>query len=346
MEEIFNFGDKKYDIITSGEIIMRLSSINGEMLVQGSLLEKQIGGSEYNIAVGAKSLGLNSSIITKLPTNELGRYARKMIRSNGVSQEFIVDDNSSSQRLALYYFESGSYPRKPNVVYDRNNSSFFSLNINELKDELYNSTKIFHTSGISLGLCENSNILSKELIKKFKENNTLISFDVNFRANLWDEETAKESIEEILPYIDILFISEETLRKMFKKSGELENIIKEFSKTYNIGLIASTRRVVNSPKSHNFTSIIYSAKHDEFYTETPYENIEILDRIGSGDAYVSGVLYGLLEHNSAKEAVKYGNANSVLKNTIIGDTTCADLKIVKSIIAGHECGSYGSELNR
>lgn len=132
---------------------------------------------------------------------------------------------------------------------------------------------------------------------------------------------------------------------MFQKTGNLEDIIRAFAKEFNISFIASTQRTVNSPKSHNFTSLIYNRKNDTFYCESPYENIEIVDRIGSGDAYVAGVLYGILKHNNPEKAMKYGNANSVLKNTIIGDISCADVTLVDSIIADHENGST-SEMNR
>ena len=148
-----------------------------------------------------------------------------------------------------------------------------------------------------------------------------------------------------MPSVDILFASEETFRKMFQKTGNLKDIIRAFAKEFNISFIASTQRTVNSPKSHNFTSLIYNRKNDTFYCEAPYENIEIVDRIGSGDAYVAGVIYGILKHNNPEKAMKYGNANSVLKNTIVGDISCADITLVDNIITDHENGNT-SEMNR
>ena len=194
-------------------------------------------------------------------------------------------------------------------------------------------------------MCETSNKLTHDLIRNFKDGGALVSFDVNFRRNLWTEEEARIEIEKLLPSVDILFASEETFRKMFQKTGNLEEIIRAFAKEFNISFIASTQRTVNSPKSHNFTSLIYNRKNDTFYCESPYKNIEIVDRIGSGDAYVAGVLYGILKHNNPEKAMKYGNANSVLKNTIIGDISCADVTLVESIIADHENGNT-TEMNR
>ena len=345
MEKIFDFKDKEFGLVCSGEMIMRLSPLNNEMLVQGHLLEKQMGGAEFNVASGVSILGEKTAVVTKLPKNELGRFAKKIIDSNGVSDEFVIYDESPSKRLAIYYYEYGSSPRKPNVTYDRQNSSFTTFKADELNNSVYGRTEIFHTSGITLGLCETSNKLTHDLIKNFKDGGALISFDVNFRRNLWTEEEARVEIEKILPAVDILFASEETFRKMFQKTGDLQDIIRAFAKEFNISFIASTRRTVNSPKSHNFTSLVYSAKNDTFYFEAPYENIEIVDRIGSGDAYVAGVLYGVLRHNNPEKAMKYGNANSVLKNTIVGDISCANVELVDSIIADHEFGNT-SEMNR
>lgn len=345
MEKIFDFKNKEFGLVCSGEMIMRLSPLNNEMLVQGHMLEKQMGGAEFNVASGVSILGEKTAVVTKLPKNELGKFAKKIIDSNGVSDEFVVYDESKNKRLAIYYYEYGSSPRKPNVTYDRQNSSFQSFKADEVNSLVYNRTEIFHTSGITLGLCETSNKLTHDLIKNFKDGGALISFDVNFRRNLWTEEEARVEIEKLLPSVDILFASEETFRKMFQKTGNLEEIIRAFAKEFNISFIASTQRTVNSPKSHNFTSLIYNRKNDAFYREAPYENIEIVDRIGSGDAYVAGVLYGILKHNNPEKAMKYGNANSVLKNTIVGDISCADVALVDSIIADHENGST-SEMNR
>ena len=228
MEKIFDFKNKEFGLVCSGEMIMRLSPLNNEMLVQGHMLEKQMGGAEFNVASGVSILGEKTAVVTKLPKNELGKFAKKIIDSNGVSDEFVVYDESKNKRLAIYYYEYGSSPRKPNVTYDRQNSSFQSFKADEVKSSVYNRAEIFHTSGITLGLCETSNKLTYDLIKNFKDGGALISFDVNFRRNLWTEEEARIEIEKLLPFVDILFASEETFRKMFQKTGNLEEIIRAF----------------------------------------------------------------------------------------------------------------------
>lgn len=345
MSKLFNFLEKEFSLVCAGEMIMRLSPLNNELLIQGNSLTKQMGGAEYNVASLVSMLGEQVAILTKLPNNPIGEFAHKSVIANRISDKYLIFDDSLNKRMAIYYYEYGASPRKPRVTYDRLNSSFQNLKINEIPKEIFSSTKIFHVSGITLGLSKKINELTKKLIKKFKQNGTIISFDVNFRQNLWSEKEAEQEIIKILPDVDILFASEETFRKMFQKKGKIENIMKEFAKIYDLSLISSTRREVNSTTSHNFSSIIYEKKNDKYYNEDAYKNIEVIDRIGSGDAYVAGVLYGILQQNNAEIALKYGNASAALKNTISGDTTCINFAMLKEIIDEHEHGN-GSEMSR
>ena len=346
MSKVFDFKEKEYGVVSLGEIMLRLSSPINELLIQGDTFEKQIGGSELNVISGLESLGQRGAIISKIPDNELGRFVKKMVRAGGASDDFLIYDDSKEKRLGVYYYEYGAYPRKPSVIYDRNHSSFSTITIDDIDPSVFEKTKIFHVSGITLALCDNTRNLTIELIKKFKEAGALISFDVNFRANLWTNAEARVIIGEILPYLDILYMSEECFIKMFNLDGTLKDMQKLFAKEHDIQIVASTQREVISPKKHNFSSMVYHKDTDQFYTETPYKNIDVIDRIGSGDAYLSGSLYGLLEYNTLEKFVQYGNAMSVVKNTTIGDMALVDVKLIKNIILDHNDSTGGSELNR
>ncbi len=329
------FKNREIGLISFGEMILRLSPLNNELLVQGDILKKQMGGAEFNVATSVASLGKKAGILTKIPNNAMGDFVKKSVMRNGVLTDFLLYDDEHTKRIPIYYYEYGASPRKPRVTYDRAYSSFQGMKLEEVDENIFQSADIFHTSGISLGLSTYTQKLTKNIIKKFKKNGTFISFDVNFRRNLWSESLACETILSILTDVDILFASEETFRKMFKKTGNLEDIIRKFAKKYNISIIASTQRNVNSPKLHDFSSLVYDAKLDKHYTEKPYKDIDVIDRIGSGDAYCGGFLYGLLEFNDTNQAMRYGNANSVLKNTIIGDVTVATQDMIKNIIEEH-----------
>lgn len=328
---------KDFDLLALGELLLRLSPMLNERLSRGETFNKQMGGAELNVVSGASLLGLRTGIISTLPDNALGQFAKNHVRFCGVSDDYLTYDSDRDARLGVYYYENGAFPRKPSVVYDRMNTSFTKISASDYPDSMYESTRCFHTSGITLALCQQTRDTTLEMIKRFKDAGAVISFDVNFRGNLWTGPEAKACIESILPYVDIFFCSEDTARLTFLKEGHAQDIMKSFAKEYPISIIASTQRRVHSPKKHTFGSVIYSAREDIFYMEEPYRNIDVVDRIGSGDAYISGVLYGLLAHDfDCQKALEYGNATSSTKNTIPGDLPSSDLQEIHRIIQNHQ----------
>lgn len=336
--------DKEYDLVTIGEVMLRLSPPGTDKISQSYTFDKKAGGAELNVASGSAVLGIRSAVITKLPENKIGHFVRNMIRYGGVSDDMIVYDHSPEKRLGIYYYETGAYPRKSSVVYDRAASSFTTLKIDEIDESVYSKTSVFHVSGITLALDENLRQTMIEVIKKFKENGAIISFDINYRASLWDEDTARETVLSIFPYVDILFVSEETSRRMLRKTGTLEDIMKSYASEYGCRVVATTRREVISPKVHNFSSKIYY--DGKFYEEKPYENIEVVDRVGSGDAYLAGALYGMITHDDMQRAVEYGNAMAAVKNTVLGDMAVSSLSEIDSVIKSHNATGHQDEMNR
>lgn len=337
---------REFDVLSLGEIMLRLSPPNNERIVRGDVFEKRAGGSELNVASGISLLGLRTGVITKLPRNAIGSYIRNRVRYCGVSDDYIVFDDDPEARLGIYYYENGAHPRKPSVVYDRKNSSVTRLKLDELPDSVYGCCRVFHTSGITLALSDQTCLDAVELMKRMKAQGAAISFDVNYRANLWDETTARRTIESILPLVDILFVSEETSRRMFGKTGTKAEMMKSYCGEFGVSIVATTERTAISPHKHNFTSTIYSAETDAYYEEAPYLDIEVVDRIGSGDAYVAGVLFGLLRYEDYTRALEYGNAASAIKNTIPGDLPSSDFDEVTRIIRAHHSSGIQSEMSR
>lgn len=339
--------NKEFDLLSLGEILLRLSPQDNERIVRGDTFQKQVGGAELNVVSGASMLGLRTGIISKLPDNALGAYAKNRVRFCGVSDDYLVYDSDEDARLGIYYYESGAYPRKPSVVYDRRNASFCKISIDEFPEDMFSSARCFHTSGITLALNTQPKEAAVKMMKRFKEAGAIISFDVNFRGNLWTGEEARECIEGILPYVDIFFCSEDTARLTFHKEGNVKDMMKSFTQDYPISIVAATQRIVHSPKVHTFGSLIYHAKEDKYYEEEPYKNIEVVDRIGSGDAYISGMLYGLLAHDfDCRRALEYGNASSAVKNTIPGDLPSCSLKEMDRIIMSHQEVGIQLEMDR
>ena len=338
---------REFDLLTLGEILLRLSPPANERIVRDSVLERQVGGAELNVASVVSLMGLRSGVISRIPDSSIGIFAKNKLRFIGVSDDYLVYDDSDDARLGVYYYENGAYPRKPEIVYDRRNSSMTRLTIDELPESIYSSAKCFHTSGITLALSEQCKKTGVEMIKRFKEQGTIISFDVNYRANLWTGDEARVCIEQILPYVDIFFCSEDTARLTFGKEGDVKSMMKSFTEEYPISVVAATQRTVHSPKVHSFTSVIYNAKEDKYYEEKPYRNIEVVDRIGSGDAYCGGVLYGLLSSGGdCERALRFGNACSAAKNTIPGDMHSLNYSEIEGIITDHHSTGYQSEMKR
>jgi len=340
--------DKKFDLLTLGEIMLRLSPQNNERIAKCKMFEKHIGGAELNVAAGVSLTGLRTGVISKIPDSAIGDFVRNKVRFCGVSDDYLVYDKNPNARLGVYYYEMGAFPRKPQVVYDRAGSSATTIKVEDFEEEMFTNTRCFHTSGITLALSSECRKTAIEMMKRFKEAGALISFDVNFRGNLWTGKEAKECIEGILPYVDIFFCSEDTARLTFGKTGDLKTILKSFTEDYPISIVAATQRTVHSPKQHSFGSVIYNAKEDKYYKEEPYKNIEVIDRIGSGDQYCAGVLYGLLSSDmDCQKALIYGNARSAAKNTVPGDMPSMDKDEIDSIIEDHNCkNGYVSEMKR
>ena len=336
--------DTDFDLIGLGEVMLRLSPPDKEKISQSETFDKNAGGSELNVVSGAGMLGMRSAIITKLPENKMGHFIRNKIRYGNVSDDYIIYDHSPEKRLGIYYYESGAYPRKSSVIYDRANSSACSLSVDELSDDMYEKTKIFHVSSITMALSPSLKETTFELIRKFKEAGAYISFDVNYRATLWSEEEAKKVVESVFPYVDLLFVSEETSRRMLQRTGTLEEIMKGYADDYGCTLVATTRREVVSPTKHNFTSKIYM--NGQFYEEEPYYNIEVIDRIGSGDAYLAGVLYGLIKYGTPERALEIGNALSAVKNTVLGDMSASSIEEIESVIKSHKATGHQDEMVR
>ena len=333
-----------FDLISLGEVMLRLSPPDKEKISQSEVFEKNCGGSEFNVASGAANLGIRSAIVTKLPKNKMGHFIARRIRYGSVSDDYVVWDYSNEKRLGIYYYESGVYPRKSAVVYDRANSSVCSLGLGDIPCEIYNKTRVFHISSITLALGATLQNTALEVIKRMKEQGVAISFDVNYRATLWSEEDARKVITSILPLVDILFVSEETSRRMMQKTGSLDEIMKSYADEYGCKIVATTCREVVSPTKHNFGSRIYY--DGNFYEEPRYENIEVIDRVGSGDAYVAGILYGILSGMKIEDAMSVGNALSAIKNTVSGDLSISSIDEVMSVISSHKAVGIQDEMTR
>ena len=158
---------KAFDLVSLGELMLRLSPPDNERITRGDSFGRQVGGAEMNAIAGTAMLGLRCGIISKLPANDLGTYIKNRVRQCGVSDDYLVYDDDKDARLGVYYYENGAYPRKPRIVYDRKNTSVNKIDVSDYGDELYSSARCFHTSGITLALSPQCRKTAIEMMKRF-----------------------------------------------------------------------------------------------------------------------------------------------------------------------------------
>ena len=294
----------KYDLIAMGEMLMRLSPPLKSEISHNPVFERYFGGAEMNVAAAAAALGLKTAVVTKLPENLLGDLARQFLRNAGIDDCLVIADPELHSRLGLYYYLPADYPALPRVIYDREHTSMRSLQPGELLVKMYHNARCFHVSGITLGLGGSCRESAIEAIKQFKAAGAWISFDVNYRMNLWSGEEARQCIEQILPLVDIFFCSEDTMRLTFKKEGALKDMMASFAAQYPLKLIAAARRTVHRPSCHSFGCAVFNCADGSYTENSGYEQVEVTDRIGSGDAFVGGFLAGLLPRAFAENGVR------------------------------------------
>jgi 2-dehydro-3-deoxygluconokinase len=260
-------------------------------------------------------LGIKVTWVSKLPRNPLGRLVANKIREQGVDTSYILWTDEG--RLGLYFLELGSSPRSSQVMYDRKGSAFSTLDEDEIDwASLFAKTKVFHTSGITPALSESCARTTKKAILEAKKAGCIVSFDINYRSKLWSADEARRCLSELLEYVDILVTGTGDVETIFGISTSAEKVAETMKDMFKLQIVAVTTGKPLTVKTGTFASVVLA---DKFYTHREYE-MEIVDRLGIGDSFTAGILYGYLIGDLAK-GVAYGNAMAALKATFPGDIT-------------------------
>jgi len=320
-----------YDLVTFGETMIRLSPPNFQRLEQTNSLDVNVGGAELNVAVAAQRLGLRCAYVTRLTDNPLGRMIANKAREHGVDVSHIVW--TKEDRVGLYFVEFGASPRASSVLYDRANSAMAKIRPGEVPwDKVFEGTKAFHTTGITPALSSSAAEATKEAVKKAKEHGVLVSIDLNYRARLWSPEEARRVMAELVAQADILITTEEDAERVFGvKEESFEKVAERLSQMFpNLKVVAITIRETPSVWRNTWTALAYS--QGKIY-RAPVFDIEIVDRVGAGDAFAGGFLYGYLTKD-VEAGLNYGVAISALKQTNPGDLVWATKDECDRILAG------------
>ncbi|MDR1567967.1 MAG: sugar kinase [Streptococcaceae bacterium] len=308
-------------VITLGEIMLRLSTEIGVRLKCTSQLAVHYGGAEANVAISLAHYQHEVAFVSKVPDSSLGEAVIAHLRGANVSCEHLLKGGS---RLGTYYLETGSGKRSAKVIYDRAASSFASMKENEWSDDLFYGAELFHISGITPALSEKWQALTLSLIKEAKHAGCKISFDVNYRGNLWTQQAAGEFLNKILPLVDYCSAGELDARHLLKiptYQGEKSALIyyyQEIQARYpNIQVLYSTKRLVKSASDNHLVGTLWV--NGKYFESKSHHICPIVDRIGAGDTFSAGILHGLLADETSQWTIDFATAAAALKHTVLGD---------------------------
>ena len=302
-------------VLTFGEAMLRFSPPGHARLEQATSLDLNVGGAELNVAAGLACLGVPAEFFTALPDNPLGRLALAEVRRSGVDGRRIR--MAEKGRMGAYYVEFGASPRPSRVVYDRGGSALSLLDPGDVDWRLlFKGLGHFHTTGITTALSPNCLKLTAEALALAKEKGVSTSFDLNYRARLWSEQKARRSLTPLMGMVDHLVTTEEDTWRVFRIKGDTyEEVVKRLVDKFGLLSAAITLREDLSVLRNRWTSIAWDGY--TFYADRSYD-VDVVDRVGSGDAFTAGYIYGVLSDDLAL-GLKVGNAMAAIKHSVPGD---------------------------
>ncbi|MGI6582636.1 MAG: PfkB family carbohydrate kinase [bacterium] len=334
--------------LTFGEIMLRLKPAGHERLFQSPMLEATFGGGEANVAVSLANYGLDVEYMTVLPNNPIGDACVQELRKFGVGTSRI---QRGEGRMGIYFLESGANQLPSKVVYDRSYSAIAIAKPDSIDwDKVLADIDWFHITGITPALSENAMEMSLQSVKKAKEKGITVSCDLNHRKNLWKYgKKAPEVMCELVKYVDVAVANEEDCQKSLGitvgvdvESGKLDtDKYRELSNRVlevypNLKLIAITLRESKSADINGWSACLND--REGFYLSRKYEIRDIVDRVGGGDSFAAGLIYGLNTYASKQEALEFAVAASCLKHSIIGDFNRVGVADVVRLMGGDASG--------
>jgi 2-dehydro-3-deoxygluconokinase len=336
------------DFISFGEIMLRLKTPAHERYFQSPQFEATFGGGEANVAVSLCNYGLNAGFVSALPKNDIGAAALRELRGFGVDTSHVV---RQGERVGIYFLETGSNQRPSKVIYDRANSSICDAAPGDFDwKAVLNGAKWFHITGITPALSQSAADLSLEACKAAKKLGVTVSCDFNYRGKLWKYgKPAPEVMRELVKYVDVGIANEEDCQKCLDihvdvdvGSGELdtkkyEALTNKVLETFpDMSIIAVTLRESRSADRNGWSACLRDAKG--FHLSKQYEITDIVDRVGGGDSFASGLIAGLNLYDDRQQSLEFAVAASCLKHTIQGDFNRVSLSEVKALMGGDASG--------
>ncbi len=336
-------------VVSFGEIMLRLKAPGHERLMQIPLMEATFGGGEANVAVSLANYGMDASFVTVLPDNDLAKACLHELRGFGVDIRHVV---TGPGRVGIYFLETGSNQRPSKVLYDRANSAIAQARTGDIDwDRAFDGAGWFHTTGITPAISRSAAELTQEALAAAKRLGLTVSLDLNFRKNLWAYgKKASEVMSGLMPYVDCVIANEEDFEMSLgikPKAGSAEDgdidpqmycaVAQEAMRRYpNLRYVAITLRQSLSADRN----IWQAACHDgaDFILSRRYELTDIVDRVGGGDSFCGGLIYGLNTFGNTRDALEFAAAASCLKHTVSGDYNRVSVAEVQNLMKGSGSG--------
>lgn len=337
-------------IVTFGEIMLRLKSPAYERFFQSPVLEATFGGGEANVAVSLANFGLDASFVSILPQNDIGEACIRELRSFGVDTSDIIRRDG---RMGIYYLETGAVQRPSKVIYDRAYSTIAEAKAGDINwQKVFDGATWFHLTGITPAISQGAADLSLEAVKEAKKLGIHVSCDLNYRKNLWKYgKRADEIMTELVRYVDTVIANEEDFQKSLGLSAESASAVQDgqidvelykkiassaMQKYPNIMRVAITLRESRSANHNDWSACLYNG--NEFFLSRKYAITDIVDRVGGGDSFGGGLIYGLNTYSDEKTALEFAVAASCLKHTIPGDFNRVSVSEVEALMKGSGTG--------
>ncbi|MCB0523518.1 MAG: sugar kinase [Saprospiraceae bacterium] len=324
-------------VVTFGEIMMRLTAPGHQRFAQANGLDITYGGGEANAAAALAQMGVSAAHVTVFPENDLGKSAAAFFHKSGIdSSHFVFQDG----RLGLYFMEVGAGIRPSRIVYDRYESAFAKLNPAAFNwDEIFRDARWFHWTGITPAVSASAAEACSDAVKTAKKLGVSISADVNYRRVLWQYgKKASEVMPDLVADCDVIVCTVGDAEDIFSiRSSDFESMATQMMDRFpNLKKIIATRRDTLSANHNRLTGLCFDGKQ---MIESPTFDLKpIVDRIGGGDAFMAGFIYGSLKYEDTNKALSFATAASALKHTIEGDFNVVSAAEVEQVMEGDVSG--------
>jgi 2-dehydro-3-deoxygluconokinase len=335
-------------VVTFGEIMLRLSPRGFERLLQSPLLSATFGGAEANVAVSLAHWGCESVYVSRVPTHAIGDAVVRALRAEGVRTDHVL---RGGERLGIYFAESGASQRPSTVIYDRAHSAISDIAPDDVDwTGVLTGADWFHVSGITLALGPRAARCAAEAMAAARAAGASVSVDLNYRRKLWSEVDAQTTMRPLMKQVDVLIANEEDLQAVLGvavpgvdvQSGRLDaaayrDVAQRVSQTFGPRIVAITLRESISASDNGWSAVLWDARESRIL-ESRRHDIRIVDRIGGGDAFAAGLIFGLASGRRVEAALDFAVAAGALKQTIPGDFNRMSVAEVDRLVGGDASG--------